>query len=114
MRHLSPMRELLIQVERHVEEVRRAYETNRMVNIRLAEAICHCLRTAVDQWEQLPVEAHPWFRASMVYFVRCNEDDESDFTSPIGFEDDTEIINACLRMAGRDDLCLCPEDYDDI
>ena len=38
---------------------------------------------------------------------------DSGELSPIGFEDDNEVLNACLRLAGRDDLCLKPEDYDD-
>ena len=38
------------------------------------------------------------------------EKDEDDHESPIGFDDDAEVINACLRMAGRDDLCVDPEE----
>lgn len=46
--------------------------------------------------------------------VKPENDDEPDFTSPIGFEDDTEVLNACLRLAQLGALCLHPEDYDDV
>jgi hypothetical protein len=48
-----------------------------------------------------------------MYFASC-DDDEPDLSSPIGFEDDTEILNACLRFASLDDLCLKVEDYDSV
>ena len=35
------------------------------------------------------------------------------FAHPVGFEDDTEVLNGCLRLAGPDELCLAPEDYGD-
>ena len=41
-----------------------------------------------------------------------SEDDESDHLSPIGFEDDAEVLNACLRFANLPELCLKTEDYD--
>jgi uncharacterized membrane protein YkvA (DUF1232 family) len=83
-----------------------------MVNVRLAEAICGVIRTVVADWDSLPTPSHSWLRAAIQYFGNC-DDDQPDFTSPIGFEDDTEVLNACLHLAGRDDLCLKPEDYDD-
>ena len=60
---------------------------------------------------QLADASQFWLRAAIYYFA--HDDDEPDFSSPIGFEDDAEVLNACLRLAGRDDLCLKPEDYDD-
>lgn len=47
----------------------------------------------------------------MRYFATRN-DNEPDFQSPLGFEDDAEILNACLKFIDRDDLCLNVEDYD--
>ena len=104
--------QLLRQVEQHVDEARFAHGRNRLINVRFAQAISDTLRTITDLWDQLSADARYWFRGAMRYFVSC-EDDEPDFTSAIGFEDYAEVLNACLRLAGRDDLCLSPEDYDD-
>jgi hypothetical protein len=45
----------------------------------------------------------------ILYFSSANKE-EDDHKSPIGFDDDAEVINACLRVAGRNDLCINPED----
>jgi uncharacterized membrane protein YkvA (DUF1232 family) len=102
----------LHQAEKHLEAVRTVHDQNAMVNVRLAEAICGVIRTIVADWDNLPTHSQAWLRAAIHYFGNC-DDDQPDFTSPIGFEDDTEVLNACLYLAGRDDLCLKPEDYDD-
>lgn len=52
-----------------------------------------------------------WLAGAILYFAQSN-DGEPDLTSPIGFEDDTEVLNACLRFAHLEALCLNPEDYD--
>ena len=83
-----------------------------MINARLAAAICDVIRSVVADWDNLPIAGQPWLRAAMYYFAH-SDDDQPDFTSPIGFEDDAEVLNACLRFAEREELCLKPEDYDD-
>lgn len=108
-----PLHELLAAVEAHLVMTRRARAANAMVNARMAEAIVERFRLLAGEWDQLPPASQPWIRGAMSYFT-LTPDSEPDFTSPIGFEDDLEILNACLRLAGRDDLCLDPEDYDDV
>ena len=54
-----------------------------------------------------------WLRGAVGYFVSSN-DEEPDFDSPIGIEDDVEILNACLQFAELDSLCLRVEDFDDV
>ncbi len=83
-----------------------------MINLRLATAIVEVIERVVGDWNSLPADARSWLAGAMHYFCKCN-DDEPDFSSPIGFEDDTEVLNACLRFAKLNDLCLNVEDYDD-
>ncbi len=64
-------------------------------------------------WETLAPNMRRWFAGAILHFA-SSDDDEPDFTSPIGFEDDAEVLNAFLRFAGYDDLCVNPEDYDDV
>ena len=109
----ASMVDLLSRVDAHMDQARHAHARSRLVNIRFAEAIHNAFRTIVEEWERIPVEAHYWLRGAMRYFV-SSDDDEDDFTSAIGFEDDAEVLNACLCLAGRYDLCLTPEDYDDV
>ena len=104
---------LLKEADKHLQEALTAYRNNRLVNIRLAEAIREVIEKIISEWEKLPARSQPWLAGAILYFVRSN-DDEPDFTSAIGFEDDAEVLNACLRFAELDDLCLNPEDYDGI
>jgi hypothetical protein len=81
--------------------------------LKLAEAIFNTMKAIVERLEMLPDHAHPWLRGMMTYFT-LTPDLESDFASPIGFDDDVQIMNACLSHAGLEDLCLNPEDFDDV
>ena len=109
---LSPM-ELLNLAEEHLEKVRRAHSKNIFINFKLAKEIFNTFRVVTTQWGNLPKHSYPWLRGMMRYFT-LSTDLESDFTSPIGFDDDVDIMNACLKLAGREDLCLNPEDFDDV
>lgn len=104
---------LFDQTQNHLEKIRNAHSRNAYVNLRLAEAICNTFHTVINEWDHLPQKSYPWLCGMMKYFV-LSSDLEDDFNSPIGFDDDVEIMNACLRFAGREDLCINPEDYDDV
>ena len=104
--------ELLTAVQQHVAQTNLVYERNRIVNLRLATAIGKAIEQVIGSWDELPAVARNWLGGAFLYFVQ-SDDDEGDFDSPIGFEDDTEVLNSCLRFAKLDYLCLNVEDYDD-
>ncbi len=103
--------DLLTAAKQHLERTRAAYAANRLINLRLASAIVSVLEGLVPGWGALGSHDAWWLRGAMHYFATCN-DDEPDFQSPLGFEDDLEILNSCLHFIGRSDLCLNAEDYD--
>jgi hypothetical protein len=74
----------------------------------LAEALLGSIETVAKEWHAIPPFAQGWCKGMILYFVSSNEE-EDDHKSPIGFDDDADVINACLRVAGRDDLCIDPE-----
>lgn len=104
---------LLSQAEAHLKRVRMLHSKNPYINVRLAEAIVLTFQNFFDDWENIHPHAHSWCRGMVQYFC-VSDDDEHDFSSPIGFVDDAKIMNACLRLAGREDLCINPEDYDNV
>ncbi len=110
---LLPPAALLEKARAHLREAAAAYRRNRLVNLRLATAIGETIGDVIGEWDALPEVARPWLAAAILYFS-SHQDEEPDFTSPIGFEDDLEVLNACLRFARREELCLRPEDYDDV
>ncbi|MCP4752416.1 MAG: hypothetical protein GY866_16100 [Proteobacteria bacterium] len=106
---LSPEK-MLHEAELHLENAREAARTNGMVNVRLAEAIVQVFRRIVADWETIPDNAKKWCLGMVCYFS-LGEDEIDDFESPIGFEDDAEVVNACLKIAGREELSINIEDY---
>jgi len=71
------------------------------------------IQKVLVSWDSLEGPKQYWLAAAIQYFSKSN-DDEPDFGSSIGFEDDAEILNACLKFAGLEQLCVNPEDYDEI
>lgn len=103
--------DLLAEVQRHLSATAAAFERNSLVNVRLAQAIADTIARITIEWDALPPAARNWLAGAILYFTKC-QDDIPDFSSPIGFEDDVEVLNACLRFARRPELCLKPEEYD--
>ena len=105
--------QLLDQAEGHLKRIRMLHAKNLHINVRLAEAIVHTFQSIFNNWENIPPHARSWCRGMVQYFC-VSDDDEHDFFSPIGFKDDAEVMNACLKLAGREELCINPEDFYDV
>lgn len=97
--------DLLLSAKEHLFHANEVNERTGMVNIAVAETIAGVFQTVSEEWQTIPQIARPWCKAMMAYFT-ADGDDEDDFNSPIGFDDDVEVLNACLKYAGREDLCL--------
>lgn len=104
--------ELLRRVRRHLDDSRAAHSRNRIVNLRLAIAIANVAETLLSDWGSIAIQHRNWLGGAIIYFADTS-DSEHDFSSAIGFEDDAEVMNACLRFAGRSSLCIDIEDFDD-
>jgi ERCC4-related helicase/uncharacterized membrane protein YkvA (DUF1232 family) len=108
--HLKEVRDvelahLLLQVQQHLLSAREAHLLTGRVNIEVGNAIVHVFEQVCEDWQSIPEMARPWCKAMMAYFISC-DDQEKDFSSLIGFDDDVEVVNACLKFAGRKDLCI--------
>lgn len=108
-----PLPQLLFAAQLHLREVEAAHRRNRLINLRLATAIYQTFLRVAEEWAAIPTQAQPWLAGAIFYFTQSN-DDEPDFHSAIGFEDDVEVLNACLRFAQLENLCINPEDYDHV
>ncbi len=115
-----PLTDFLRESVEHVEAARRAHERDPLINVPLAEALADAICRLIDAWDighfrpevNLEYDTGYWLRGAFRYFSH-SDDEEPDLSSPLGFEDDAEVLNACLRLAGLDDWCIDPEDYDD-
>lgn len=104
--------ESLALLDRKLASVRHARLNSAFVNVALAETLAANLKKLTDWKVVTPDHAKPWCIGAIHYFLQdC--DAVPDFASPIGFEDDVEVFNACARLAGTLDLIIRPEDFDD-
>ncbi|MDB4305984.1 hypothetical protein N9980_00295 [bacterium] len=104
--------DLLASARAHLANIRSVAEENPFINTRLAEGIVDRLHAVAANWDRIPPHAQAWMKAAMAYFADTF-DEVPDLASPIGFEDDCEVLNACLRFAEREDSYLDPADFDE-
>ena len=97
--------DLLLQAHQHLANAQAAHQQTGKVNIELAAAIVHVFDQVSHEWSSISELARPWCKAMIAYFISSN-DQEKDFNSLIGFDDDVEVVNSCLKFAGKTDLCL--------
>jgi uncharacterized membrane protein YkvA (DUF1232 family) len=96
---------LFAACQAHAEEAERIADEDPIVDYQLAAEIVEIVGRLVAEWNDFSEEAQGWFKAAMHYFSQA-DDDEPDFESMIGFDDDVRVLNACLRLAGKDKWCL--------
>jgi hypothetical protein len=104
--------EYLAEARAHLEEARELAPQKPTINLGLAEAIFLTFERLQESWEALPSHARLWLCAAMRYFSETDDSDEHDFDSFVGFEDDAEVLNACLALAGKTELSINPAEYD--
>lgn len=103
--------ELLVKVQEHLEKIRMVAQSNPIIHLSLVEALAQTYEHLGVIWNKIPSHIYPWLKGAMYYFINPDDEDH-DFESPIGFEDDVEVLNACLRLGDLETLCLNPEDFD--
>lgn len=99
------------RIHAHLRRAKLLAQTNPVVHVALAEAIAATYDTLMTRWDSLPPSVRPWMKGAMLYFFEA-EDDDHDFDSAAGFDDDAAVLNACLRLANLGELCLNPRDFD--
>ncbi len=90
-------------ISSHVEHVSAVAEERDFIDLQLAVRIAGLLTALLDDAAGYTARERALLRGAIRYF--CQYDDVSgDLTSPTGFEDDAEILNAVSTFLGRSDL----------
>lgn len=80
----------------HLAQVRAAAEDNEFVDLELAEQLHSRLRAALGSWSTYDDEQRAALIGAVDYLVQT-DDEENDLRSPIGFDDDAEVVMAALK-----------------
>lgn len=92
--------ELEAQVDGYLSTLEEKQEEHEFLDIELARKVaaqCKALLRGVDE------EYHQLLQAGIRYFIEEN-DAEADMESPIGFDDDAEVIALIAKEMGREDV----------
>ncbi|MFP5021905.1 GmrSD restriction endonuclease domain-containing protein [Pseudonocardia phyllosphaerae] len=84
----------------HLRLVRSAAEEQEFVDLPLAEDLHRRLGEALNRWSDYDAEQRRVLGAAVGYLVRT-DDDEDDLRSPVGFDDDAEVVEEALRRISR-------------
>lgn len=87
----------------HANYALEKYKENPLIDFETAEKLATAFKGIEDKWDTLSTDAKDYLKGAMYYFA-ISEDDEPDFSSFTGFDDDVEVINACLKFAELDHL----------
>ena len=97
-------------IHAYVTRVREAAATRDFVDVRTAVRLADELEAVLDRVDELDAEGRSLVWAAIDYFLD-ESDAEADLTSPLGFDDDAEVVAALYRhcaAAGRAGVHLRP------
>lgn len=89
----------------HANYALEKFKENPIIDFETAEKLSKAFLGIEEKWEELTDDAKDNLKGAMYYFA-ISEDDEPDFSSFTGFDDDVEVINACLKFAKLDNLLI--------
>ncbi len=102
---------LIESSNQYASKISELSKSNAMINLKLVKVIQSTIQKLEKGWPNFDADQKRWLSAAINYFID-KEDDSPDLDSFIGFEDDAEVLNACLEFAGREDWEIKIEDYD--
>lgn len=97
---MNEKQQLTVLMNAHLDRVRDAASDNEFVDIAEADRLHARLRSALEAWDGLDGEQRRILSDAVAYLVRT-DDEEDDLQSPIGFEDDADVVAAALRRIRR-------------
>lgn len=93
------------QLSGHLDAIEEESFEFEFLELDLARKIAICLNQLLDIAATFDADQRSTLRAAVTYFVKA-DDEENDFESPIGMEDDAEVVNEACRILGRPDLVI--------
>ena len=94
---------LLAELDAHLQELNDALAQNEFLDIALAHRLDHACRALLALWPTLDATARTLVSAGVRYFINPDDEDH-DFDSLIGFEDDELVLRYVCGALGVPDL----------
>lgn len=107
----TPLIELTNRTKKYTKELEEIAKTNGLLNLKLAQKINDTFLEVEKRWSELALDSQYWLKGAIAYYF-LTQDEEDDISSPIGFEDDVDVLNSCLRLAELNQFIIRIEDFD--
>jgi uncharacterized membrane protein YkvA (DUF1232 family) len=92
-------------LEKYIEKIKEETMSNEFINVELANKIKNVCLVLIEEYENVDNEKKKYIVATINYFVTAN-DDEEDLFSPLGFDDDADVLNECLYLIDKKELTV--------
>ncbi|MFJ7364037.1 hypothetical protein ACIQWQ_07885 [Peribacillus frigoritolerans] len=92
-------------VENHINKIMEETSHNEFINVKLAKKIKDICLILIDGYDKGTTDEQKYINAAVNYFI-ATDDEEKDLFSPLGFDDDVEILNECLKLIGKLNLTI--------
>ena len=100
-----PHETLLSACKAHADLALRLSADDSKIDIKSAVSLASSFSRCGSSWWDIAEEKRAWIKAAMFYFAHTG-DDEPDFTSILGFDDDRRIANACFAVCGFEEFSV--------
>jgi hypothetical protein len=90
-------------VNEYVEFAKQSLSQNEFIDIASAEKLAETSHFLISQFDNFTEEQKSLAVASIYYFVET-DDEEHDFDSILGFDDDIEVMNRVLNYLGHGNM----------
>jgi uncharacterized membrane protein YkvA (DUF1232 family) len=98
--------QLQAEIGGHLDKVRSALSHNEFLDLGLAKRIASTLNIVLSAYRELSSDHARALVIGAARFFLDADDVWPDLESPVGFDDDAEVLNAVLKDIGREDLLI--------
>jgi uncharacterized membrane protein YkvA (DUF1232 family) len=92
-------------IEKYMQRIEEETTSNEFINVTLANKIKDVCMILIKDYEKVDNEKKKYIVATINYFITAY-DDEEDLFSPLGFDDDAEVLNECLILIDKKELIV--------
>ena len=100
---MRPTGQLRALVEAHGARAHEVAAADPFVDLRRAVQVADACIALLDALPRLSASDRSWVSAACLYFAD-SDDEEDDFSSVVGFDDDAEVVNHVAARLGLDHI----------
>ena len=97
--------DMKVLVQRHLRRVEAASSSDPFIDLGEAVKVAQACTALLNAYATLPPVNRGWVRAACLYFAESDDEDD-DFESITGFDDDAEVVNHVAARVGLSRLSI--------